>query len=130
MHIGITITSHHTGVNSLGTRAFIYVVPTRIRVLEGIIPHITVPVQALRVAGTGHERIRADEPLRLRSGQAVPTWDRNTARDNRRGPGPTRNRSGHSITVPREDVVSLSSQGHISTGDSRHTSLSASLKVW
>ena len=35
---------------------------TRIRILEGIVPHIRIPVQTLRVAGTGHERVRADEP--------------------------------------------------------------------
>ena len=36
--------------------------PTRIRILEWIILHIRIAVQALRIAGTGHDRIRADEP--------------------------------------------------------------------
>ena len=35
--------------------------PTRIRVLEGIVPHIRIAIQTLRVAGVGHNRIRADK---------------------------------------------------------------------
>ena len=36
--------------------------PTGIRILEWIVLHIRIPVQALRVARVGHERIRADKP--------------------------------------------------------------------
>ena len=35
--------------------------PTRIRIPQRIIEHITVPIETLRIGRVGHNRIRADE---------------------------------------------------------------------